>query len=196
MNISVKKKAFIALTLIWLIITFNLVKTTYAKYVTNLDSNTSITISYWNIILNDENIMDMATKSNQMSIVFPRTQYSQKDVIVPGATGYLDLNLDCSYTTIPFKLTVTSSISDESDLKSDLKITGCSVDNGELISLDSDTLDFSLDFSKDVINSKIRVYITWEDDGTDSIEDTELGISGGSALINLKLNFEQIADNT
>ena len=49
--------------------------------------------------------MDMATKSNQMSIVFPRTQYSQKDVIVPGATGYLDLNLDCSYTTIPFKLT-------------------------------------------------------------------------------------------
>ena len=45
MNISVKKKAFIALTLIWLIITFNLVKTTYAKYVTNLDSNTSITIS-------------------------------------------------------------------------------------------------------------------------------------------------------
>ena len=58
-NINTKKKAFLLLACVWFIITFSVIQTTYAKYVTNLDANTNITISYWNILVHNQDIIDI-----------------------------------------------------------------------------------------------------------------------------------------
>ena len=115
------KKAFLLLACIWFIITFSIIQTTYAKYVTNLNANTNISISYWNILVNEQDIVENSDISGSMSCVFPGSTYAKSDVIVPGATGYFDLNIDSSKVSVPFKLTVTSAINETSTLTTDLK---------------------------------------------------------------------------
>lgn len=186
------KKAFLLLACIWFIITFSIIQTTYAKYVTNLNANTNISISYWNILVNEQDIVENSDISGSMSCVFPGSTYAKSDVIVPGATGYFDLNIDSSKVSVPFKLTVTSAINETSTLTTDLKVSGYSINNGDLVELTDDALDFSCDVAQDTDSTLVRVYTTWVDDGQDSKEDTELGITGGTAILDVTLDFEQI----
>ena len=186
------KKAFLLLACIWFIITFSIIQTTYAKYVTNLNANTNISISYWNILVNEQDIVENSDISGSMSCVFPGSTYAKSDVIVPGATGYFDLNIDSSKVSVPFKLTVTSAINETSTLTTDLKVSGYSINGGDLVELTDDVLNFSCDIAQDTNSTLVRVYTTWVDDGQDSIEDTELGITGGTAILDVTLDFEQI----
>ena len=186
------KKAFLLLACIWFIITFSIIQTTYAKYVTNLNANTNISISYWNILVNEQDIVENSDISGSMSCVFPGGTYAKSDVIVPGATGYIDLNIDSSKVSVPFKLTVTSAINETSTLTTDLKVSGYSIDGGGIVELTDDILNFSCDIAQDTDSTLVRVYTTWVDDGQDSKEDTELGITGGTAILDVTLDFEQI----
>ena len=191
-NIDTKKKAFLLLVCVWFIITFTVIQTTYAKYVTNLDANANIAISYWNILVNDQNISDNPDISAVMTAVLPGSKYSKSDVLVPGSTGYFDLNINSSEVTVPFTLTVTTSINEASSLKTDFIVTGYSLDNGTTINDLIDTNTFSIDVGSDVDTTSIRIYTSWNDDGLDSTEDTLLGIQGGTAILDVNLHFEQI----
>ena len=190
-NLITKKKAFLLLACIWLIISLSVVQTTYAKYVTNLDANANIAISYWNILVNNQNIAENPDISATMTAVFPGNEFMKNDVIVPGAVGYFDLNIDSSNVTVPFSTTVTTSINEASALTTDFVVAGYSINNGEIIEL-VDTNSFSCDISLDTDSTIIRIYIIWLDDGLDSVEDTALGIAGGTAILDVSLNFEQI----
>lgn len=191
-NINTKKKAFLLLACIWFIITFTVIQTTYAKYVTNLDANANIAISYWNILINNQDILENPDISAVMTAVLPGSEYSKPDVLVPGSVGYFDLNIDSSEVTVPFTLTVTTSINEASSLKTDFIVVGYSLDNGTTINDLIDTNTFSYDIDSDVDITTIRVYTTWDDDGLDSTEDTLLGIQGGTAILDVNLHFEQI----
>ncbi len=190
-NLITKKKAFLLLACIWLIISLSVVQTTYAKYVTNLDANANIAISYWNILVNNQNIAENPDISATMTAVFPGNEFMKNDVIVPGAVGYFDLNIDSSNVTVPFTITVTTSVNENSSLTMDFVVSGYSINNGEIIEL-IDTNSFSYDISLDADSTIIRIYTTWLDDGLDSVEDTALGIAGGTAILDVTLNFEQI----
>ena len=202
-NILAKKKAFLMLACIWFIISFSVIQTTYAKYVTNLDANANITISYWNIIVNDIDISNQTDISEKLTSVLPGSDYAKPNVIVPGATGYFNLNIDSSKVTVPFSVTVKSSINATSSLTTDFVVSGYSLDGGttivDLTSADDvsqdatpDTTTFSINIAADVDNTILTVYTTWLDDGLDSKEDTDLGISGGTAILDVKLSFEHI----
>ena len=190
-NLITKKNAFLLLACIWLIISLSVVQTTYAKYVTNLDANANIAISYWNILVNNQNIAENPDISATMTAVFPGNEFMKNDVIVPGAVGYFDLNIDSSNVTVPFTITVTTSVNENSSLTTDFVVSGYSINNGEIIEL-IDTNSFSYDISLDADSTIIRIYTTWLDDGLDSVEDTALGIAGGTAILDVTLNFEQI----
>ena len=190
-NLITKKKAFLLLACIWLIISLSVVQTTYAKYVTNLDANANIAISYSNILVNNQNIAENPDISATMTAVFPGNEFMKNDVIVPGAVGYFDLNIDSSNVTVPFTITVTTSVNENSSLTTDFVVSGYSINNGEIIEL-IDTNSFSYDISLDADSTIIRIYTTWLDDGLDSVEDTALGIAGGTAILDVTLNFEQI----
>ena len=190
-NLITKKKAFLLLACIWLIISLSVVQTTYAKYVTNLDANANIAISYWNILVNNQNIVENPDITATMTPVFSGNDFMKSDVIVPGAIGYFDLNIDSSNVTVPFTITVTTSVNENSSLTTDFVVSGYSINNGEIIEL-IDTNSFSYDISLDADSTIIRIYTTWLDDGLDSVEDTALGIAGGTAILDVTLNFEQI----
>lgn len=191
--IPAKKKAFLILACLWFIISFSVIKTTYAKYITNLDANANISVSYWNILVNNQAIIENSDISGTMTAVFPGNDYSKEDVIVPGSSGYFDLTIDSSLVNIPFTVTTETTINDTSTLKNDLIITGYSINNGEIIEL-QDTTSFSYTIAKDVDSTIVRVYVIWDDDGTESEEDTLLGISGGTAILDVNLKFNQITN--
>lgn len=190
-NIIAKKKAFLLLACIWFIISFSVIQTTYAKYVTNLDANTNISISYWNILVNNQDISENSDITATMTAVFPGNEFMKNDVIVPGSTGYFDLNIDSSNVTVPFSITVTTSINEASNLTTDFVVTGYSINDGEVIDL-VDTDSFYYDIPLDADSTIIRIYTSWLDDGLDSVEDTALGIAGGTAILDVSLKFEQI----
>lgn len=192
-NVNTKKKAFLLLACVWFIVSFSVVQTTYAKYVTNLNANANITISYWNILVNTQDIIENSDLSGQMISVIPRTDYSKENVIVPGNTGYFDLNIDSSNVNVSFSVTVSTAINETSTLTTDFIVSGYSLDNGAtIIPLEDDANSFSQNITADTESTVIRVYTTWLDDGLDSAEDTALGISGGTAILDVNLKFEQI----
>lgn len=191
-NINTKKKAFLLLACIWFIITFTVIQTTYAKYVTNLDANANIAISYWNILVNNQDISENPDISAVMTAVLPGSEYAKPDVLVPGSLGYFDIHIDSSQVSVPFTVTVTTSINEASSLKTDFLVVGYSLDNGNTIQDLIDTNTFSLDIGENVDTTTIRVYTAWDDDGLDSTEDTLLGIQGGTAILDVNLHFDQI----
>ena len=132
-NTVTKKKAFLMMACIWFIITFSVIQTTYAKYVTNLNANANISISYWNILVNNQNITENSDLSAVMSVVLPGSEYAKSDVLVPGSTGYFDLNIDSSQVTVPFTATISTAINEASSLKTDFVVTGYSINGGEII---------------------------------------------------------------
>lgn len=190
-NTVTKKKAFLMLACVWFIITFSVIQTTYAKYVTNLNANANISISYWNILVNNQNITENSDISAVMSVVLPGSEYAKRDVLVPGSTGYFDLNIDSSQVTVPFTATISTAINEASSLKTDFVVTGYSIDGGEIIEL-TDTNSFTYSIGSDVSNTIITIYTTWVDDGLDSTEDTSLGILGGTAILDVNVKFEQV----
>ena len=189
-NTVTKKKAFLMLACVWFIITFSVIQTTYAKYVTNLNANANISISYWNILVNNQNITENSDISAVMSVVLPGSEYAKSDVLVPGSTGYFDLNIDSSQVTVPFTATISTAINEASSLKTDFVVTGYSINGGEIIEL-TDTNSFTYSIGSDVSNTLITIYTTWIDDGLDSTEDTSLGILGGTAILDVNVKFEQ-----
>ena len=189
-NTVTKKKAFLMMACIWFIITFSVIQTTYAKYVTNLNANANISISYWNILVNNQNINENSDISAVMSVVLPGNEYAKSDVLVPGSTGYFDLNIDSSQVTVPFTATISTAINEASSLKTDFVVTGYSINGGEIIEL-TDTNSFTYSIGSDVSNTLITIYTTWIDDGLDSTEDTSLGILGGTAILDVNVKFEQ-----
>lgn len=198
MKTSFSKKSFFILTIVWVIITFNLIKTTYAKYVTNLDASTNVSISCWNISVNTTDILENSDISNVLTLNLLENQYAKNDVIVPGSVAYFDLNINSANSNVGFTVTVTPTINENSTLSEDFVVLGYSIDGADTITKlsDDNASSFSHTVSKETTSSLIRVYITWEDDGTDSIEDTNLGILGGNLITDVYLKFEQLTDTT
>ena len=80
-----KKRMLLLLACLWLIISFLLIKSTYAKYLSTIDSNANISISAWRIKLNTQDIMSNSDFTQNMNLIFPGNDYYLEDTIVPGA---------------------------------------------------------------------------------------------------------------
>ena len=80
-----KKKVLFVLACLWLIISFLIIKSTYAKYLSTIDSNANISISAWRIKLNTQDIMANSNFTQNMNLIFPGNDYYVANTIVPGA---------------------------------------------------------------------------------------------------------------
>lgn len=80
-----KKKVLFILACFWLIISFLIIKSTYAKYLSTINSNANISISAWRIKLNTQDIMANSNFTQNMNLIFPGDNYYVADNIVPGA---------------------------------------------------------------------------------------------------------------
>ena len=84
-----KKKVLLILALLWFIISFLVIRVTYAKYLSSIDSNASIGISAWKVKLNTQDVIENSDFSENLELIFPGDDYYTEDTIVPGALRLL-----------------------------------------------------------------------------------------------------------
>lgn len=192
-----KKKVVLIFAFVWLIISLLIIRTTYAKYLSSIDSNANFAIDGWKILLNNQDIIQNSDFSQTLELTFPENEYYDQNYIVPGALGYFDLVIDSSNISLAFKYTITVSNPEQSDIV-DVKVAGYSYPGVQdnITYLTSSQTSIIGSSASSVNSSTIRVYVTWNDDvSTESlndIQDTLVAINNGKAIIEANIVFEQL----
>lgn len=171
----------------------------YAKYKTEVSGKASISISRWDVKVNDNSIKNNQDISSTITPVFPGNEYIASNTIAPTAEGYFDLFLDYTATDVAFKYEINVSPNEESAVK-DLVTTGYSVDDGEKIEFSefNSPISETVNLSNENKTKKIRIYIVWNDDpdtsSMDNLSDTSSTLKAdGSAILDVSVAFTQVA---
>lgn len=171
----------------------------YAKYKTEVSGKASISISRWDIKVNDNSIKNNQDISSTITPVFPGNEYIASNIIAPTAEGYFDLFLDYTATDVAFKYEINVSPNEESAVK-DLVTTGYSVDDGEKIDFSefNSPISETVNLSNENKTKKIRIYIIWNDDpdtsSMDNLSDTSSTLKAdSSAILDVSVAFTQVA---
>lgn len=171
----------------------------YAKYKTEVSGKASISISRWDVKVNDNSIKNNQDISSTITPVFPGNEYIASNIIAPTAEGYFDLFLDYTATDVAFKYEINVSPNEESAVK-DLVTTGYSVDDGEKIEFSefNSPISETVNLSNENKTKKIRIYIVWNDDPDtslmDNLSDTSSTLKAdSSAILDVSVAFTQVA---
>ena len=200
MKIS-KKIICLFIIFILLVSLFFLLGQTYAKYKTAMTGNAAITISRWDIKVNNQSIKNNSDISTKIQPVFPGNDNIASNIIAPTAEGYFDLAFNFKDVDVSFKYDINVS-ADESSAVSDLVATGYSIDGGEKITFDDFNSPISEEFplANKPEKRTIRIYIMWNDDpdtsSMNNIDDTLSTMkSNSSAVLKVNIAFTQVAGN-
>ena len=182
MKIKRKIIFFVALMSLFYCITF--MQDTYAKYVSSASANADLTIARWNILINDQDILEESNFTDTIVPTFEGTTNIKSGVIAPTAEGYFDIVLDGEDTDVSF--TYTISLDDNEDnTVTDLVITKYEIDGVEY---QYDGSDITGDILFNDLNKTVAItfYVEWNDDSAtetmDNADDSEAANSGTAAL--------------
>ncbi len=177
---------------------FTLVQETYAKYRIDADGIAEVNIARWNIVVNNQDIIDDNYITNTLTPTFTDNPHIADGVIAPTAIGYFDVNIDCENVDVSFTYTISTELEEENDVD-DLIVIGYSVDGGALIPIEGQMDEVEETIYFDALNKTrdIRIYVQWDDSETASMNnasDTQAALANGSARMDVMLNFVQITD--
>ena len=216
---SRKKFCILILAFISLVFSFNMVKSTYAKYVTSSDNTTDVNLAKWDILVNGEYIKSSKTLSATLTPNFESSQYTADGYLAPGTKAYFDIIVDNTYVDVDYNYVASVASVEESNLK-DLKITKIGiydVDASENPIVDT-TKDQEITGVQANVNGYwtqgvnatkycIRVYVEWYD-GTgeqmDDDDDTKVGYDAANlspgetnndGKLSIKLRFIQVTSS-
>lgn len=191
-----KRKFRFLLALIALFICLSSIEKTYAKYVTAASGNADISISRWNIKLNDFDITSGSNFSSAIIPTFNGTDYIAADIIAPGAEGQFDITIDGSETDTAYSLDFAIGVSDQSDVK-DLIITKYTIGDD----LTEYTYDGNLITTFNLTDEKNITYhffVKWNDDDLtetmNNSDDTTAAVNNGKAVMDINVKVTQLVN--
>ena len=188
------KKVYLLLALASLLLLVSVIQNTYAKYISKATANSNFTIASWNFKVNNQDINANSNFSNVIVPVFENNPNIKDNVLAPTAEGYFDINIDHSNVDVSFTEKINLNFSGTNTV-SDLKITGYTLNNSSLKEFNGDEISTDCLLSDENKINKYRVYVTWIDDETESMknsDDTE-ATKNGTASIKVDLSFIQKA---
>jgi hypothetical protein len=191
-----KKKVLLILACMWIIISFLVIKSTYAKYLSKLDADTNVNIASWKIRLNNQDIISNSDFSQNLELIFPGTNYANANVVVPRANGYFDLTVDASEVNLKFKYSVTCTLPSGNEI-ADMKISGYALEGNynNIITVNSSLTAVEREVPASATSSTMRVFVQWEDGaGTvlDDDDDTAIALQAKKARVQANVHFEQL----
>lgn len=195
---NLKQKAFLLIAFISMFNCLNLIQDTYAKYSSNVDTSTNISIAKWNILVNNKDVKNNNDFSNSIAAVFTGNQNVSDGVIAPTAEGYFDIVVNANNVDVSYTMNMDINVSNDSDVK-DLIITGYTVNNGPLTSLNTSNYNLSSNVSY-LDNVRIytyRFYVKWDDSENSTMnneDDTNTTINDGKAKFDIVASFIQKAN--
>ena len=184
---------FSFVSLFFCIVTIN---KTYAKYNTNVDGVTNISVARWHILVNNQDIRNNSTTSAVLTPTIIANPHVSENVIAPTSEGYVDLNIDSTDVDVSFSYTITPNVDDSSSV-SDLVVTGYTLNDGELTTLSNgESITNNIYLSDNTNFTSIRIYLKWDDSVTNQMNNTDdanATLSTENAKMKISLNFKQIA---
>ena len=169
------KKIWILSALIMLLITLYQINSAYAKYSTEAQGIVEETIGAWIVKVNDTNI---ATEANVENFTIDALTYNSNDYVLegkiaPGLSGYFDVTIDATEASVAVRYDVTIDFS-KLDLSDSIKFTKLvtvvdGVESEEGITQTEESTYTGVVTLDDISAGKtntLRVYLSWEDDGT------------------------------
>ena len=181
------KKIWVLMLLIMILVTIYVINNTYAKYYSEAEGKVEQIIGKWIVKINDTNI---ATGEEIQEFTINQLQYNESDntiegKIAPGMTGYFDIILDATESSVAVKYDVTIDGSALVEINKFIKISKQTVvidgteKDDEIVKTDENTYTgiVKLEDIKSKKTNTVRVYVEWENDETESNDekDTSLG---------------------
>lgn len=194
------KKIKLIVAFVSLLISFNFIQETYAKYVKNVEGNAEMAVARWRILVNNENIRTGSLAASTITPVFAGNTHIANDVIAPLSTGYFDIIIDSSETDVSFTYTISSSVNENSDV-SDLVTTGYSINGGATVNFTTYNTDITGTINYGATTpTSIRIYVMWDDAVAtatmDNTDDTDATYStNANATLDVNLTFQQYNGN-
>lgn len=188
------KKLYSLLALASLLLLVSVVQSTYAKYISNATTNSNFAIASWNFKVNNQDINSNSDISNTIIPVFENNPNIKVNVIAPTSEGYFDINIDHNNVDVSYTEKVTLKLGKDNTV-TDLKITGYTLNDSEIIDFDADEISTDCLLSDSNKVNKYRFYVTWIDGNDETMkngDDTEAA-KKGNASINVNLSFIQKA---
>ncbi len=189
---KIKRKIIFFLSLLSLFYCVSLMQETYAKYVSSASANASLTVARWNILVNNQDILNNSNFSGTITPMFEGTTHIKNGIIAPTAEGYFDIVINGTNTDVSFDWTVTLNTASTNTI-TDLVITKYSIDGVDYT--------YSGPFTRRILlndNNKtktVRVYVKWNDDAlteTMDNEDDTAATVNGIASMEVSVNVIQV----
>lgn len=192
------KFLFLILAILSIIICSVTIQRTYAQYITSLPQTSHVKLGSWLLTINDQNIIENSNISESVVPHFYTKSGDQdlatQDKIVPTSTASLELVLDYSKVSTPFKYELTLSQTG-TNMLDDFKIINITLDDTVYTPENTNTITFTLD-PETATSQTIRFDIIWDDSETQTMNDildTSFANSPDTDLVFLlNIKFTQI----
>ena len=189
---KIKRKIIFFLALMSLFYCVNLIHGTYAKYISSANANTDITIARWNILVNNQDILQNSNFTSTITPIFEGTSNIREGIIAPTSEGYFDVIINGDSTDVSFEYTLDVELSSLNTVD-DLVITKYELNNVEHQFYGS--IDNTILLNDYIKSNNIRFYVKWNDDAatqTMSNADDTTAARNGVAAFDLSLNVIQV----
>ena len=179
-----KKKLYI-IGLMLLIITFIVIKNTYALFETNAGADANFQVGKWVIKLNNKDIsLDKLITLDDF--VFNNSSHTEDGYFAPGSSGEFEIDIDVSNSDVSVEYEINI---DDSSLEAypNIHFKIIDLDTGsEMISNNTGGI-ITLDNITDM--RKFKIILEWEDDPEYDLSDTSL--IGKKLSFDIDVNFKQ-----
>lgn len=169
------KKIWILSALIMLLITLYQINSTYAKYFSQAEGIVEESIGKWIVKVNNTNI---AVEGDIQEFTINQLTYNSNDYVLdgkiaPGLLGYFDVEIDATDASVAVRYDVSINfneldLSDSINFSKLVKVVDNIESNTGIIKTDVSTYTgiISLEDIEAGKTNTIRIYLSWEDDGT------------------------------
>ncbi len=180
---KIKRKIVFFVALMSLFYCVSLMQETYAKYISSATANAELTIARWNVLVNNQDILNNSNFSNTITPVFEGTSHIKNGIIAPTAEGYFDITINGDNTDVSFNYSISLSLANENTV-SDLEITKFKI--GSIEYPYSSTVTGTIQLNDLDREQTVRFYVKWNDDdqteNMDNEDDTEATVNGVAAV--------------
>ncbi len=206
-----KKKFRILLFFVSLTITISMVSNTYSKYVVDSSGDIDVGIKNWEIMINDNDIVQNTTSSINISPAFEVNNNVKENSLAPTSKGYFDVEIDptdvgLSYNYVIELTTNSAEFQDILISKYEILDSKTSPSNPlNIIEINNGIIENTILYNETIDNFKhekfiIRIYFEWYDESDNTLSDEDDVIqseNANAANNNLKvtanIKFKQVA---
>ena len=192
-----KRKIRVLIALLSLAILLSNIQSSFAKYVSSADAIANLTISRWNIIVNNQDILENNDFSDTIVPTFDSNTNIADNVLAPTATGSIVINIDGTNTDVSYQETIEFALSNDTTI-ADLKITGYKVNQESIVTLGAtDPRQVVLQHARTDTSKidNITIYFEWVDGTGETMNNLQDAAATRNAVakVDVSVDFIQLA---